>query len=56
MNKTEDLMFTTWEKFQLAYIERQMGKKLSIEEKIAVVDGLEWRRLGLSVAVNQTLF
>lgn len=36
--------FTTYEKFQLAYIERQMGKKLSDEEKCAIVYKMGWRQ------------
>ena len=37
--------FTTWEKYQLDYIERQLGKTLSVVEKCAIILRMGWRTL-----------
>lgn len=42
MNK---LNFNTWEKFQFAYIERKMRKKLSEGEKVALILKMKWRKV-----------
>ena len=35
--------FTTWEKFQFAYIERELKRKLSDIEKCAIIIHMGWR-------------
>ena len=37
--------FTTWEKYQLDYISRRLGRVLSEIEKCAIVHQFGWRTL-----------
>lgn len=43
LSKDQSPVFTTWERYQLSYIGRQMGKILSNEEKVLIVNEMGWR-------------
>lgn len=53
MNKK--IVFTTWERFQFDYLERQMGRKFTLAEKVQMVIHFGWRDYLLKDKNHETL-